>query len=244
MALTLDLVAGPDAGRRVVLDHGRHLVGRAPWCSLAIEDPAVEAHHLLLAVAEDGGIALLQLAGRVAALVDGEPAFAGAWRRAERSIEVGDSRLELAGTGDRLAGSLELGIRVDAVSERVTLATTEGTLVGIADSGPGLERARAVERSITSQVLRIGSMAAMPGLVLGVPDDRRLDACTALLEVGARWRGRWTPDISDPGAAVRLHVAGVRRSASVRIDRAFVAEQVPRSVAELGGDVVRVPQPA
>jgi hypothetical protein len=29
-----------------------------------------------------------------------------------------------------------------------------------------------------------------------------------LLEIGARWRARWTPDLSRPDEFVRLHAAG------------------------------------
>jgi hypothetical protein len=247
VTFTLDLVAGPDAGRRVVLEAGRHLVGRSTGCSVVIDDASIEAHHLMIDVSGPANVELVQLAGRVPLLVDGEAAGAGRRLRVAHSIEVGDTRLELPESdvhGRRLPGVVELGVTVDALAAPVTLTAFEGSVVGIVDLDPAAGVARSVARSIASQVLRAGPILAMPELVLALPGDPRLDACSALLEVGPRWRGRWTPDATERSVTVRLHVAGARRSVGFGIDRAFVAEQVSRPVAELGGDVVRVPQPA
>ena len=59
-----EIVAGPDAGRLVGVAPGRHLVGRAAGCRLAIDDPAVESHHAVLTVGASGGLCLAQVAGR------------------------------------------------------------------------------------------------------------------------------------------------------------------------------------
>ena len=56
--------AGRDAGRRVGLSPGRHVVGRSASAAVRTEDPTVELHHAVLAVADDGTIRVAQLTGR------------------------------------------------------------------------------------------------------------------------------------------------------------------------------------
>jgi hypothetical protein len=46
--------------------------------------------------------------------------------------------------------------------------------------------------------------------MLTAPGDPVLDDCRAMLEIGARWRARWTCR----GRSVRLHAAGVSESRS------------------------------
>ncbi len=75
MEHVLDIVAGPDAGRAVALEPGRHLVGRASSCRIAIDDPSVESHHAVVDVPVAGPPQLVaQLAGRQPIRVDGHPA--------------------------------------------------------------------------------------------------------------------------------------------------------------------------
>jgi S-DNA-T family DNA segregation ATPase FtsK/SpoIIIE len=51
--IELVVVSGPDAGRRVALGIGDHLVGRDPPGGVGIDDPAVSRRHLLLCVSTD-----------------------------------------------------------------------------------------------------------------------------------------------------------------------------------------------
>jgi Inner membrane component of T3SS, cytoplasmic domain len=90
---SVDVIAGPDAGRLVALHPGRHVLGRAPRSTLRLEDPAVEAHHAIVTVGADGEPSLIQLSGRRPILVDGVPAMAGEPVAVAASIEIGDSLL-------------------------------------------------------------------------------------------------------------------------------------------------------
>ena len=51
--LTLEIVEGPNAGRRVVLE-GPIVIGRAPDASLVLEDAEVSRHHARVSPATDG----------------------------------------------------------------------------------------------------------------------------------------------------------------------------------------------
>jgi hypothetical protein len=86
-----EIVAGPDAGRLMGLAPGRHLIGRAAGCAVAIDDPAVESHHGVVTAHPDGGLHLAQLAGRCPVLVDGRPAGDGIRLGPGAAVEIGDS---------------------------------------------------------------------------------------------------------------------------------------------------------
>ena len=91
------VTAGPDAGWSVALPLGRHLVGRAMGCAVAIADPAIEAHHALLEIDEDG-VELVQLAGRLPVRV------------ATTHLEIGDTRLDLSPPAT--ASGLVMGVTI------------------------------------------------------------------------------------------------------------------------------------
>jgi hypothetical protein len=213
---------------------------------VVVDDPAVEAHHLVLDTAADGRLAVMQLTGRLPVIVDGDPAGPGS-AVVTRSIEIGDSRLDVvppSGSPDPALAWVSLGVTVaDGPARHVGLAPDPTSVIGIVDLDRSPSRAGAVARSILVQVLGNDPLA-QPELVLAAPGDESLGRCTAMLEIGARWRGRWTPDVAKPSEVVRLHVAGVASSIVFGVDRALVAEEVTRTVAELGGDVVGVPQAA
>jgi hypothetical protein len=114
--------------------------------------------------------------------------------------------------------------------------------------------------------------AGRPMIVLAADLDEVPSWCVGVLDVGETWHGTWQPDVIDrPDEIIRLHVAGasdcrtttpvnVALSPDIGVERdmnagraaasgadvggAFVAEQVSRAGAELGGDVARVPQSA
>ncbi|QQS23614.1 MAG: hypothetical protein IPM43_09115 [Actinomycetota bacterium] len=93
-ALVLEVEAGPDAGHRIPLLPGRHVVGRSPTADVKLADSELEPHHLLVEVtAEPRGAAVLQLAGRGRAGNDDagttDAVFLTPGRR--RSVAAGDS---------------------------------------------------------------------------------------------------------------------------------------------------------
>ena len=192
------MTAGPDAGWWAELQAGRHLVGRARDCAVVIDDPAVEPYHVLLTIDHGGGVDIVdvvQLAGRT-------PVASAA-----SHIDVGDSRLDLR-TRSRVAG-LVLGVTVpdplDGGGGEPVLVEVDA--LGIVDVHPELARGLAIVRSLHSQAAEQGR--TVPPCMIAMPDDPGLEDCTAMLELGARWRGRWTPDVSLPHLAVRLHAAGM-----------------------------------
>jgi Inner membrane component of T3SS, cytoplasmic domain len=199
----IELTAGPDAGWQLELGAGRHLVGRTLHCDVVIQDPAVEPHHVLLTIDEQGHLDVVQLAGRMPLAIG----FASA-----SYIDVGDSRLDLRPR--RPTSGLMLGVTVPdplggGGGEPVLLGVDS---LAIVDDHPELARGHAIVRSLRSQAQQRGLTA--PAHLLAAPDDPALDGCTSILEIGARWRGRWTPDVSQPQYSVRLHAAGLAESRS------------------------------
>src|SRR3954470_23486829 len=66
----LTWLAGPDAGGATDLGYGSHIIGRAAGAAMRCDDPALEPHHLLIEISDEGAV-LRQLTGRVPARVDG-----------------------------------------------------------------------------------------------------------------------------------------------------------------------------
>jgi hypothetical protein len=162
---------------------------------VVIDDPSVEPYHVLLTIDHEGVVNVVQLAGRTPVATSAS------------QIDVGDSRLDL-GSRSHVAG-LVLGVTVaDPLGsgqggEAVLL---EIDALGIVDDHPDLARGQAIVRSLHSQAARQG--LTPPAHVLTAPGDPAIEGCTAVLEIGARWRARWTPDVSSPEHSIRLHVAG------------------------------------
>jgi hypothetical protein len=201
----VELTAGPDAGWWADLQPGRHIVGRSRHCAVVIDDAAVEPYHVLLTIDDEGGVDVMQLAGRTPIAT------------AASHMDVGDSRLEF-GARSQAAG-LVLGVTVpDALDggggEPVIV---DVDTLAIVDADPERARGQAIVRSLQSQAAREGLTA--PGVVLTAPDESPLEGCTSILELGARWRARWTPDISQPEHSIRLHVAGRAKPRSCQVLR-------------------------
>ncbi|HUF97229.1 MAG TPA: FHA domain-containing protein, partial [Ilumatobacter sp.] len=96
---TIDVVAGPDAGRVVELTAGTYLLGRASTCDVPIADSDLEAHHVLVEFAADDTIRVAQLAGRQPLLVDGEPHPEGGVRDGA-AITIGATRITVRSCGN------------------------------------------------------------------------------------------------------------------------------------------------
>jgi S-DNA-T family DNA segregation ATPase FtsK/SpoIIIE len=57
--LSLDITAGPEAGRLIALRPGTVVVGRAPTCRVAIDDPTLSREHFAVQVAPDGVVTVI-----------------------------------------------------------------------------------------------------------------------------------------------------------------------------------------
>jgi DNA segregation ATPase FtsK/SpoIIIE, S-DNA-T family len=89
---TCTRLTGPDAGGQAVLGPGRYLVGRGPTVEVRCDDPALEAHHAMLDIA-DGGVTVTQLLGRTSIHVDGQAADGSTHHPNGCEIEIGGSVL-------------------------------------------------------------------------------------------------------------------------------------------------------
>ena len=69
--LTLDLVAGLQAGRRWPLASGSHVVGRGPGCDIVIDAPTISARHAVLAVDDDATVTVTDLGSTNGCRIDG-----------------------------------------------------------------------------------------------------------------------------------------------------------------------------
>ena len=98
--VTVVTEAGPSAGRVVALGPGQHVIGRAPGVDVALADPALEPHHAQLDVDEIGGVRFVQLTGRVAARVDGEPIGSPTAVAVGQRLDLGTSRLRVEPAAD------------------------------------------------------------------------------------------------------------------------------------------------
>ncbi|MET0145242.1 MAG: FtsK/SpoIIIE domain-containing protein, partial [Ilumatobacteraceae bacterium] len=87
--------AGPGAGVVVHLPPGRHVVGRAPSAAVVIADGALEPHHGLVVVDPEGSVTFVQLTGRVAPRIAGDPVVTPAGVPDGAVLVIGASRLRI-----------------------------------------------------------------------------------------------------------------------------------------------------
>jgi S-DNA-T family DNA segregation ATPase FtsK/SpoIIIE len=88
-ALELVVAGGPDAGRRIPLPPGVHRVGRE--AGIAVDDPSLSAHHLVLTIGADGTVRVADAGSRNGTAVEGVSLAAGEER------ELADGELVQAG---------------------------------------------------------------------------------------------------------------------------------------------------
>lgn len=91
---------GPDAGAAVPLAPGRHLLGRAHTAGFRCDDLALQPHHALLEVADDGTVRLTQLTGRTPMRVDGRATDSATELTNGAVVDVGTSSFVLLSSPD------------------------------------------------------------------------------------------------------------------------------------------------
>lgn len=114
----LRLDAGPDAGRTIRLQGRPIVLGRALGPG-RIDDPLMEAHHLVI---DPVDLTLTQLSGRSTARVDGVPIASTAAIGSGSVIEIGASRLTVSpATTTSISVTTTTGTRCSSLVDRVLL---------------------------------------------------------------------------------------------------------------------------
>ena len=98
--LELQVAGGPDAGHRLPLGRGLHVVGRADACSVRIPDPDVSRRHLEIRVGE-GAVEVRDLGSTNGSLIDDAPLdeVFRPWPPGSR-LRLGATSLSVSGTGE------------------------------------------------------------------------------------------------------------------------------------------------
>lgn len=238
-AIVLRIVAGPDAGRAIAPGPDALVLGRAPGRG-RIDDPALEAHHLLV---RTRARQVVQLAGRVPARIDGSAAGRGTAIHDGSVLEIGSSRLVVASVDDaptavdRGGRRVVLGVgprsgahcRIEDATSRtpvaIDLVATRRLLI-TGPSAAGLVRSLAAQlppgrldvcpepRALLSSPRRGAlTVAVDPDPETGWPGGE-LPPDAAIVGVGATWAATLITPIGCGASAVRrFHAAGRALSA-------------------------------
>ena len=94
--LTLEVLAGPEAGRSLVLTPGHHLVGRDPAAAISIDDPAMARRQLVIDVRVDGrAIIAVEPGTPTEVVVDGRPLAGPAELGNESAVQAGTTLMAI-----------------------------------------------------------------------------------------------------------------------------------------------------
>jgi DNA segregation ATPase FtsK/SpoIIIE, S-DNA-T family len=85
-------VDGPDRGRYVWLDPGRHVAGRSPSVAVSLRDPDASRRHAELSVGADGTLTAADLGSTNGTWVGGVQAAGPTVLAGEQVLEIGDGR--------------------------------------------------------------------------------------------------------------------------------------------------------
>lgn len=91
----VEVVSGPAVGPPCRLGPGSYVVGRASSARIRLDDPTVEAHHLLVDVDPTGRTRAIQLTGRSPVLVDDRPLEGHGVLEPGQELSVGTTRLRI-----------------------------------------------------------------------------------------------------------------------------------------------------
>ena len=153
--VTVIAEAGPATGAVVHLPPGRHVVGRSPSAAVALADRALEPHHALLEVDDDGTVRFIQLSGRVTGRIGAEPVTSPAAVPDGGVLLLGASRLRVGrerGPGHRVGGAhgdaggpVAADVAADAAATSAVGAGTDPR-AGSGRPGGAAERRRPADR--------------------------------------------------------------------------------------------------
>jgi S-DNA-T family DNA segregation ATPase FtsK/SpoIIIE len=95
-AVSVDVLAGPESGRSVVLGPGHHTLGRDADCDVVLADRTVSRHHLDVTVSDDWSVTVHPREGTEnGLLVNHEPVFAFRAVTRDDVLTIGATRIAL-----------------------------------------------------------------------------------------------------------------------------------------------------
>jgi DNA-binding NtrC family response regulator len=166
------VTAGPDQGRAVELDAGRHVIGKSSTCALVLADPKVSRQHLEVEVGPRG-ITLRDLQSRNGSFVQGAR-FDQITVGAAGTVTIGDTSLRFLSAEasapqtstrtelGRMRGGSEAMRRVYALVERI--APSDLTVLIQGETGTGKELCAEAIHALSPRAKRPFVIADMAGL--------------------------------------------------------------------------------
>lgn len=107
--VSMDIAAGPQAGRFVLVGAGTHRLGRSSSCELTLDDPTVSRHHVTVEVAPDGTTTVEPIAEASNATLVGGHAVSGRRDLApDELLQLGATALAFRPVGDPAATRRDL----------------------------------------------------------------------------------------------------------------------------------------
>jgi transcriptional regulator with GAF, ATPase, and Fis domain len=147
----LEVLEGPDKGRRATLEQPRLVIGSGVECGLRLTDPTVSNHHVELTATESGYL-VRDLGSTNGTLVGGVRVLSEVLVSSQIDLSIGQSRLRVSPTADtvelplslrssfgELLGQSSQMRQIFAILERV--ASADSTVLLEGESGTGKELA-------------------------------------------------------------------------------------------------------
>lgn len=90
--VSVDVIAGPDAGLAVRVDPGVHVVGRGADCGVMLHDPTVSRRHLEVSVGDDSSVVVVPETGTNGLTVNDTPVADPTWIGPTDVVGIGMTR--------------------------------------------------------------------------------------------------------------------------------------------------------
>lgn len=224
--LRVEVLSGPAVGPPHHLGPGSHVVGRAAGADVRLEDPTVEAHHLVVDVDGAGRARVVQITGRCPALVGDRPLDGHAVLHPGQELAIGTTRLRVVSEDpDESTAAVRSDSAVDAApipSGSVTVVRSPRAVP--APAVPAIVVPTVDEPSAPAGLhpgMLIGSLAGLvAGVVLAVLTRSPLVLVMGLVAASVSWSTWAVGRVRHVLARRRVHqeriAAGEQARASVK----------------------------